>query len=189
MSISKELLIRCRKKEKKAQFELYQDCYEFLMRICLRYEKNEDDAHAVLNLAFLKILNSLKHHNQKIPFEIWCKRITINTIIDEFRKNKKYKEYMQFGELDENGELEGNVLSEAENNLTAEDIEKMLQALPAMNRKIFNLHVIDGYTHKEIGQMMNISDGTSKWHVSNARSKLQQVLRQSFMMMINAITL
>ena len=130
------------------------------MGICLRYEKNKDDAAALLNLAFFKILTRLDQYKDNVPFEAWAKRVTINTLIDEFRK--KNKDQHQFVEsFDHSLPLSFMDFNEADQRFDAEDLERMIRDLPEMSQKVFNLYIIDGYNHKEIGEMLHISEGTS----------------------------
>lgn len=166
----------CLKGKRRAEYELYRHCYSLLMPVCMRYEHNEEDARAVLNEGFLKILDNLEVFNQEVPFEAWCKRIMINTLIDAYRKKCSKPQTGDFEEWSHNGEL-GISLNDALEAFTAEDLEKMLHSLPETSRKVFNLYVIDGFNHKEIGEQLNISEGTSKWHVNHARSKLQQIMK------------
>lgn len=173
-----KLLIRqCLKGKRKAQYDLYRVCFSFLLPVCMRYESNEEDARAMLNEGFLKILDNLKKYKTEVPFEAWCKRIMINTIIDNYRKNRRQSETIEYPDVNQNGEQLGVALNDAWQVLADEDLEKMLQALPANSRKVFNLYAIDGYSHKEISDKLGISTGTSKWHLSNARQKLQQTLK------------
>ena len=92
MEIDQKLISSCINNERKAQFELYKKCYGLLMGVCLRYQKNREDAEEVLNQGFLKILLNLDKYNTKIPFEAWIRRVMINTVIDEYRKDKKSNE-------------------------------------------------------------------------------------------------
>lgn len=173
-----KLLIRqCLKGKRKAQYDLYRVCFSFLLPVCMRYESNEEDARAMLNEGFLKILDNLKKYKTEVPFEAWCKRIMINTIIDNYRKNRRQSETIEYPDVNQNGEQLGVALNDAWQVLADEDLEKMLQALPANSRRVFNLYAIDGYSHKEISDKLGISTGTSKWHLSNARQKLQQTLK------------
>jgi len=142
--------------------------------------KHEEDAMALLNLGFLKILNKLDTYKTHIPFEAWIRRVMINTIIDEYRKNKRYNEKtdkVDFGSS--YTKFEGMVVyNEAEDMLGVEEIERMVQQLPSAAQRVFNLYVIDGYTHKEIGEMLGISVGTSKWHLSDARKRLRKMIER-----------
>lgn len=176
MRVAESLLERCRKGERKAQFELYKDCYSFLMSICSRYEKNKADAEALLNFAFYKILTNLQHFDsQKLPFDSWCRRITINTLIDEFRK--KQKDQHQFvDQLENHVPLTTMDYNEADQKFDAEDLEQMIRNLPTVSQKVFNLYIVDGYSHKEIAEMLTITESTSKWHLSFARKTIKTML-------------
>lgn len=148
-----------------------------LMPVCYRYENNELDARAQMNMGFLKICQNLKKYPRHIPFEAWAKRVMINTIIDEYRKAKKYKENIQVREYDH--ELEYHATPEL--NLVTESYEEentteLLKTLPEITRKVFNLYVFEGYTHKEIGELLNISQNTSKWHLHNGKNKLRKLI-------------
>ncbi len=172
-----ELISNCIKKSRKAQYKLYQKCYGLLLGICLRYERNKEDADHVLNKAFLKILNSLDRYDLNVPFEAWIRKIMINTLIDEYRRKKKYSHVITIDEL---GTLASHStvvdFNEATKRFDEQDLLKLLDNLPTVSKQVFNLFAIDGYPHKEIASMLNISEGTSKWHVSFARKKLKELL-------------
>lgn len=150
------------------------------MSVCCRYKSNKEDAEEILNIGFLKILNSMDKYQDKVPFIAWIRRIMINTIIDEYRKSKNERENMEYMDINEskysNTEYEGNT---ADLELDATDLLKMLDNLPDMSKKVFNLYAIDGYSHKEISEMLNISVGTSKWHVSFSRTELKKIIEKS----------
>tara|TARA_Y100001934_G_C12338255_1_gene768734 strand:+ start:726 stop:1277 length:552 start_codon:yes stop_codon:yes gene_type:complete len=176
MNIEKHLLEGCIRGERKAQYELYKLCYGILMAVCFRYERNKEDAEFLLNKAFLKILNNLESYSSSVPFEAWIRRITINTAIDEYRKSQRSKvdyveEPMQLASL---SEMDYN---EAEKRFDAEELLALVQKLPPVSQKVFNLYIIDGYNHKEIAEKLGMSEGTSKWHLSSARKKLQEMMR------------
>ena len=174
--VNEEIIQACIKKERKAQFELFKLCYGFLMAICRRYYSNKEDSEAILNKAFLKILDNLKKYRTEVPFKLWIRRIMINTIIDEFRKEKKYKEQIHFSDSPvENKNADLNI---ADLKLDAAYLYNMLDQLPEMSKRIFCLYAIDGFKHAEIAEQMEISEGTSKWHVSNARSLLRDMLEK-----------
>lgn len=174
-----QLLQDCKKGDRKAQFQLYRLCYPTLMRVCLRYQKNESEAAAALNTGFLKILKNIDKYSGKASFEAWIKRIMINTMIDEFRKNRKVRELIEHTDFSESHHVNTQVsYNEADEKFDAEELEILIQALPPMSQKVFNLYAIDGFSHKEIGAMLKISDGTSKWHLSFARKKLREWIRE-----------
>lgn len=170
-----QLLQSCIEKDRKAQYQLYKRYYGLLMGVCIRYKKNEEEAKAALNLGFLKIFNNLQKYPTHIPFEAWARRIMINTLIDEFRKERKLKATIEYSNF-ERVELYDNYvdLNEADLQFDAEEIDNLIKQLPPTSQKAFNLFAIDGYSHKEIAQLLNISVNASKWHVSNARKILKQ---------------
>lgn len=177
MEIASKLIRKCQKGHRQAQFELYQLCYQPMMNICSRYYKNKDDAASSLNLAYYKVLTNLDKYQPKVPFDAWIKRITINTVIDEHRKEKKRKEVTDYYEstdrVFENLKVDFN---EAALNLDADQLESFIHQLPDLCKKVFNLFAIDGYSHNEIAELLDMSSGTSKWYVSDARKRLQQMI-------------
>lgn len=172
-----KVIAACRKNDRRAQEKLYEWCYVKFMPICIRYYKNEPDARHVLNLGFIKVCKNLDQLQPNTSLEAWGKRIVMNTIIDEFRKNKNYMQLVDQKETDRELEIRGvTVENSVWSKLETEVLMGLLRRLPDVSRKVFNLHVIDGYAHKEIGDLLGISDGTSKWHLSNARKLLKEMV-------------
>ncbi len=180
MNIPIQLLNDCKKGNRRAQFQLYKSCFSMLMGVCMRYRKDESEAAAILNEGFLKILKNLDKYKSNVPFEAWIKRIMINTVIDEFRKNRKVRELIENTDFEDYHNHEGLVeMNTADLNFDAEQLEQMIKRLPPVSQKVFNLFAIDGYTHAEIGEMLGISVGTSKWHISSARKKLKEFIQSA----------
>jgi len=180
MNVSHQLIQDCKNGDRKAQFQLYKSCFNILMGVCMRYKKDEDEAASVLNIGFLKILNNLDKHRPEVPFEAWIRRIMINTVIDEFRKNRKVRELIEHTDFSESESYNKAVdYNTADQKFDAERLEAFIKRLPPVSQKVFNLFAIDGYSHKEIGEMLGISDGTSKWHLSSSRKKLQEMIQQA----------
>ena len=177
MNISKDILKKCKKNDRKAQFLLYKECYGVLMSVCLRYEKNKDDAEVLLNLAFYKILSKMDLYKDNVPFEAWIRRITINTVIDEYRKKKRDR-HIFLEKIEGHVPIQVMDFNEADEKFDAEELEIMIRELPETSQKVFNLYIVDGYNHKEIGEMLGISEGTSKWHLSTARKTLRKMLKK-----------
>ena len=177
MKISTQLISDCQQGNRRAQFQLYQSCFSTLMGVCMRYKKNESEAVEILNIGFLKILKNLDKRQPNAPFEAWIKRIMINTAIDDFRKNRKVKELIEHTDFEDYHSHEGLVeLNTADLKFDAEQLENMIKRLPPVSQKVFNLFAIDGFSHKEIAEMLGISNGTSKWHLSFARKKLKEFI-------------
>ena len=176
-----KLISLCLKQDRMAESALYKYCFSKLMPVCHKYYKSKDDSLEQLNKSFYKILNNLQKFDESKSFDGWIKTITINTIIDEFRLNNKRNALFIDKDYEE---VELNFhpfnLNEAEAKLTADDIQIHIQQLPESSKMVFNLYVVDGYNHKEIGAMLGISDGTSKWHLNNARKILKKKLIEMF---------
>lgn len=177
MIIDPKILRACADGDRRAQNELYRLCYSPLMSVCMRYKKDRDDAASMLNVGFLKILQNIHKYDSTTPFVAWIKRIMINTMIDDYRKTKKDQivESRDFSERQV--DIDGIDFNLADKQFDADQIRMIINELPEMTLKVFNLYAIDGYSHKEIGTMLGMSDGTSKWHLSNARQKIKEKLK------------
>lgn len=173
MNIQPQLISLCIKRDRKAEYELYKNTYSYLMSICLRYTKDKDTASELLNVGFMKILSNLEKYNLAIPFKVWIRKIMVNTLIDEYRKTKREREKVTYVEeyYDSSDFSEAN---EAISKIDCQQIYDLIAKLPEATRQVFNLFVIDGYAHKEIADMLGISEGTSKWHLNAARQKLKE---------------
>lgn len=162
-----------------AEYRLYRLCFPVLMGICTRYRNNHDEALAMVNEGFLKIIDNIDSYRPQQPFEAWIRRIMVNTLIDDFRRHHRYREKIQLQDFQDFHDDPGLIdFNQAELDFNAAELETMIHQLPPMSRKVFNLIAIDGYSHKEISELLGISEGTSKWHLSFARKKLQQLLLQ-----------
>lgn len=177
MDITHDIINACMRDDRKAINLMYEYGFKLLMPLCFRYNKNEEDARAAFNTGFMKILNGLEKVDKDLNFDAWAKRVMVNSLIDEYRKNKKYN--TQIAKTDSETELDyysTGTSNNAESNLGVENITTLINELPTMTGQVFNLYVIDGYSHKEIGELMDMSEGTSKWHLSTARKMLRHKL-------------
>lgn len=175
MNIQQKLIEACIKGERKAEYDLYKATYSYLMSICLRYTGDMDRAKEVLNIGFLKILTHLSKYNPEIPFKPWIRKVMINTLINEYKKEKIHAKNIHYVE----GYHDTDNYSEVNEALTKIDLDQIyafISKLPPASQQVFNLYYIDGYKHKEIANMLNISEGTSKWHLNSAREKLKEML-------------
>lgn len=170
-TITTEILMGCRKRDQKIISWLYKQLYGLMMGVATRYEKNREDALHCVNQTFLKILEHLDEHEINGNLEVWVRKITVHTAIDQFRKKKKEKEHfiMEEQEVMENYSLESGEME----LFTIEILEEMLKELPELSSRVFNLYAIDGYSHKEIAELLGMTESTSRWHVSEARKKLK----------------
>lgn len=178
--VNSDLLLACANNDRIAQKKLYEICFAFLMPNCKRYNRNEQDARAVFNAGFLKILKNLSSIDiETILFAAWAKRIMTNTIIDEYRKNKNYKKAII--SRDSERELD-YYTSSSQNSAIADmgkrDIMELLEYLKPAPKQVFVMYVIEGYNHREIAEKLEMSEGTSKWHLSTARKELKNLLQR-----------
>jgi RNA polymerase sigma factor (sigma-70 family) len=175
MEIAPELITRCIKGDQKAESELYHLCYSFLMSICRRYIRQEERAREVLNGGFYRILTNLGKYQPHAPISFWMRRVMINTIINEYRKEKiHYGNFTYVETYHENGDYSD--INDALRKFDVQRIWSYIERLPPASRQVFNLYFIDGLKHAEIASLLKISEGTSKWHLSAAREKLKQML-------------
>ena len=165
MELDNQLIKRLKNNDRKAQLELYNQCFSILMSISYRYKNNKEDAVSIANNSFLKILTKIGSYNKTSPFEAWIRRIAINTAIDEYRKDKRNKEIIDY--IDNYASNDDFSINEYDLKLNAEELNGMILKLPKATNHVFNLFAIDGYSHKEISKMLNISVNTSKWHVGS----------------------
>ena len=158
---------------RKAQLELYKLSYPILIAVARRYRKNEEDHLALVNNAFIKIIQNLNNFQEGNYFS-WVKRIITNEIIDDFRRNKKYRNL-----FNQDFDIEFNQFTHADAEFEIYDSHLfiMVEKLPESTKVVFNLFAIDGFSHKEIGEMLGISEQTSKWHTKMARKKLKEQLK------------
>jgi RNA polymerase sigma-70 factor (ECF subfamily) len=170
-STDNELIQGCRLGNRLAQKCLYERYFGKLFGIAMRYTPNQEEALDILNNSFLKVFTSLDKYEDNNNLVGWIAKIVFNTAIDHVRRNTKYRQVMDF-----NVENDSSVCNESLNNLQAEDLYRLIQKLPASSRTVFNLYVVDGYKHKEISEILEISVGTSKWHLANARKELQEMI-------------
>jgi len=175
MEINPDLITKCLKGERKAEFELYKISYSYLMSICVRYTHQQDRAKEVLNIGFYKILKNLDKYNFEIPFKPWARKVMINTLINEYKKQKIHYGNMVYVEEYYDNETYSE-MNEAVTKSNAKEIYDFIAKLPPASQQVFNLYFIDGYKHREIAELLNISEGTSKWHLNNARELLKQML-------------
>jgi len=173
-STETELIEGCRKKDRLAQEYLYRRYYGKMMSVAMRYAGREDEALDILNTAFLKVFNGIEKYKRReqSSFSGWVATIVTNTAIDHIRRHTNYRNRMDF-----NIEKEPAISNMALEHLVEQDLFKIIQKLPKASRTVFSLYAIDGYKHREIADMLNISEGTSKWHFSNAKKELQRLIK------------
>lgn len=178
MDIQQKLINDCIGRDRKAEYELYKLTYSYLMSICIRYTRNENTAREVLNIGYLRILTNLEKYKPEVPFKAWIRRVMINTLINEYKKEKKHYDNVEYVEDYFDTDKYADI-NEAITKINADQIYAFIAQLPPASQQVFNLYFIDGYKHKEIAGMLEISEGTSKWHLNSAREKLKELLKKN----------
>ena len=168
-----DLISGCMEGNRRMQEELYKRFSPRMYAVCLRYAGSSEEAEDILQEGFIKIFKKLDSFRGEGSFEGWIRRIFVNTSIEHFRR----KRYLQPVTEKEENTLEGNSLS-ALDGLAEKDILGLVRQLSPGYRTVFNMYVVEGYTHKEIGDMLGISEGTSKSQLSRAKVILQDMVRQ-----------
>ena len=146
MLIQLTLIESCINGERKAEYELFKVCYPYLMSICIRYTRNQDKAKEVLNLGFYKILSNLNKYDKVSPIKPWIRKIMINTLINEFKKEKLHYQTMQYVET----YFEEETYAELNESIARSNVEEIygyIAQLAPASRQVFNLYFIDGYKH------------------------------------------
>ena len=171
MADIKELIKGCLEGNRRDQELLYRRHAGKLYAVCLQYSGNDDEAKDILQEGFIKIFENLHNYKFEGSFEGWMRRITVNTALEKYRsRNKLYK----VEDIDQIAETDSEPDTEDYSGLEANDLLSIIRELPPKYRMIFNLYAIEGYSHKEISKMVNISEGTSKSNLSRARIILQR---------------
>ncbi|MEM8583220.1 MAG: RNA polymerase sigma factor [Bacteroidota bacterium] len=160
------------KGERWAQRDLYQEYFNPLMTICLRYAGNEDEAMDLLHESFIKIFGKIGRYQEGTSLIAWMRRITVNTAIDDYRKAARRRTE----ELDSASLQISSPDPDVISQFGANEILGAVQKLSPTYRTIFNLYVIEGYSHREIGEMLGITESTSRSNLVKARGKLQKTL-------------
>jgi RNA polymerase sigma-70 factor (ECF subfamily) len=141
------------------------------MNMCFRYVRDKDKSAAIVNDGFIKVFKKIHQFQNKGSLEGWIRRIVFHSMSDAIKKEANYVKFMVFEDYE--SDITANKGIE---NLYEEDILRMIDKLPSASSEVFILFAIKGYSHKEISQLKNISIGTSKWHVSDSRKRLKELI-------------
>lgn len=172
---TEELIEGCKRNDRKCQEVLYKTYFDKMYYMCVRYTKDEDEAFSILNNGFLKVYQNIDSFAFKGSFEGWIRRIVYNSIVEFMRKRNRY---LQFIVLDEPLENSGSS-SGALEGLYEKDVLSLMKQVPPMSAKVFELYAVEGYNHREIGELLGMSENTSKWHLANARKHLKQQMNNT----------
>lgn len=167
-----DVLEGCRSNSRQAQRLLYEQFYDFAMKIAMRYARDEMDAADIMSHAFVKIFKAIHSFDpQKGNLHGWIKRIVVNEGLDHIKSRERFSENVELETV-----AEPPVNNHALEQMGADEIMQLIAKLPPATHAVFVLYAVEGYNHREIAEKLGISEGTSKWHLSEARKTLQQQL-------------
>ena len=171
MSEIRELINGCLAGNRRDQELLYRRHAARLYAVCLQYSGNNEEARDILQEGFIKIFENLANYKHEGSFEGWMRRITVNTALEKYRNRTNL---YRVDDIDQVPEQDAEPDNQDYAGLEAADLLNIIRELPPKYRMVFNLFALEGYSHKEISEMINISEGTSKSNLSRARVILQK---------------
>ena len=174
MEVTEDIIREVEKGNRKITLDLYHYSFNVLMSSAVRYKNHKEDQMEIVNNAFVKIVTNINSYKPGTAYFSWIKTIVQREIIDDFRKNKKYKELFKISDSDT--VQESVVEPEVYESMDSESALQMLNVLPPATKLVFNLYAIEGYKSKEIVEELNISYETVKWHIKQARKKLKSLI-------------
>lgn len=167
-----EIIPKCIDGERKSQKILYEYFADSMFAVCLHYVKSYDEAQDILQDGFVRVFNKMYQYSYQGSFEGWVRKVFVHSAIEYLRSKK-----MKFADIEMVSMIEDPSALSVLNRLSAEDILGLIQDLSPQYRLVFNLYAIEGYNHKEIADMLGITEGTSKSNLSRARVILQKKLQ------------
>ncbi len=165
----------CSKGDRQSQQILYKEFYGKMLKVCVRYSTNVDEAKDVLHDGFIKIFEKIDRYDYRGSFEGWVRRIIANTAIDNLRKRR---DFLSDYDITENLCEDDFIEEEKYKNISNEQVMKAIQCLSPSYKAVFNMYAFEGFSHKQIAEKLNISEGTSKSNLSKARVRLQEILKE-----------
>jgi RNA polymerase sigma factor (sigma-70 family) len=167
----KEIIDGCLENKASAQEKLYSLYARRMMAVCLRYTRSRFEAEDIFHEAFVKVFKNI-HMWQGGSFEGWMRRIFVNTAINHYHQNKKYNDHVDSSYAETMVSSNDNIIGELSN----QELLELIDRLPEGYKLIFNLHVVEGYNHNEIAEMLKIAEGSSKSQLSKAKAYLKKFI-------------
>jgi RNA polymerase sigma-70 factor (ECF subfamily) len=171
--MTEEVLLQgCLKNDATAQQELYHRYSPKMLSVCYRYAKNREDAEDMLQEGFIKVFSQIIKFEYRGSLEGWILRIIVHTCINHLKKNKKFNEHVDLA-------YAGNIVIREDyipSMIQAKQIVETIRTLPIGYRTVLNLYAIEGYSHKEIGQLLDIEESTSRSQYTRAKNMLEEIL-------------
>jgi RNA polymerase sigma-70 factor (ECF subfamily) len=186
LPVSDDIIKGCLQQDAASQEQLYRICYPVMIKLCTRYSNDKNDAGAIYNEAMLKVFKHFRQFRGQGDLAAWIRKIIVNTCVDFCRRQIKFV-HQPPDETIVNDTI--TLDPEVYGRISCNEVMRLLAELPRTTALVFNLFAIEGYKHEEIGKLLDISAGTSKWHVNEARrilkSKLDGIVNKKFY--LNAI--
>lgn len=169
-----KLIEGCKNNNREAQYKLYQMLSGKMFAVCLRYSKNREAAEDLVQEGFVKVFHNIDKYRGEGSFEGWVRRIFVNTAVEHYRKNSKMYPVVDVEQVGSDIEWEN-----PGDELQLADLMGLINQLSPGYKTIFNMYVIEGYSHKEISEMLEISEGTSKSQLARARYLLMDMIKKA----------
>ena len=170
-----EIILGCLRKELKSQEMLYKRFFGYALKVALVHNRDRDIAMEIVNDSFVKIFSQINRYERSLPFTNWISKIVVNTSIDRFRKNKN-----NYLDEEEKAFLVPDNAPGIVTQMTAQDILKLMNLLPEIQRMVFSLYEIEGYNHDEISSLLKIPENTSRVYLARSKKRLRELFRIYF---------
>ena len=169
-----DIITKCIEGDRAAQDLLYKMYASLMFGVCLRYCCDRNEAKDVMQDGFIKVYSNIKNFRKEGSLEGWIKRIIVNTALDNFKKKQKLYNHTSIDDINELSIEYDEEIEPQDNDITEEELLAMIQTLPDGYRMVFNLYAIEDYSHKQIAEMLKITESTSKSQLFKARNALQK---------------
>ncbi len=166
-----KLIKKCSKGDRRAQEQLFKLYYGYAMGITLRYSDGKESASEIVNDSFLKVFKNIESYREDSEFRAWLRRIVVNTSLDYYRKNRKYENQISLDLVSQD-----SVYDEVSDILDVEEVIIWLQQMPENFRVVFNLYEIEGYSHKEIADLIGMTESSSRSVLTRAKKMLRSLI-------------
>ncbi|KAA3440286.1 RNA polymerase sigma factor [Rufibacter hautae] len=173
MATEEEIIAGCKQEKAAFQEKLFQLYSRRMMAVCTRYTKSRFEAEDIFQEAFVKVFKNINTYHGG-SFEGWMRQIFVHTAINHYHKNKKYQEQLDYSTVEEVVPNDDDIIS----TISAQELLGLINQLPEGYRLVFNLYIVEGFNHREIGDMLQIAEGTSKSQLAKAKSYLKKMLQK-----------
>ncbi|MDJ1498714.1 sigma-70 family RNA polymerase sigma factor [Cytophagaceae bacterium DM2B3-1] len=173
MHSEQEIIAGCQQQKPAFQEKLYQLYSRKMMAVCMRYTRSRFEAEDIFHEAFVRVFANIHTYNGG-SFEGWLRRIFVNTAINNYHKNRKYQDHLDYSLVEESSPAEDDIVSQ----ISSQELLALINQLPEGYRLVFNLYVVEGFTHREIADMLQIAEGTSKSQLAKAKNYLKDLLHK-----------